>query len=116
MAHGFELLDHGRRNARLHGQIAAVKCSFGKARRFERSLDVHPEIHDVGNKLGMRLGLVPASHDAESDACIALLHERGNDGVQRTLVWRERVRMAALEREQPAPVLQREAGSGRHHS
>ena len=42
---------------------------------------------------------------------VAALHEAGNDRVQRPLARRERVRVAVLEREQRAAVVQREAAS-----
>ncbi len=66
--------------------IAACEGSLGEASGLERLLNAHAVIDDVGDELRVRLRLVPAAHDAEADAHIALLHEAGDDGVQRTLV------------------------------
>ena len=66
--------------------VAAAKSVFGETRRFESRLDVHLEIHNVGDELGVSLRLVPASHDPECHARLAFLRKRRNDRVQRALV------------------------------
>src|SRR6266853_685945 len=64
----------------------------------------------------MRLRLIPSAHDSESDADSVLFHERRNDGVQRPLARRERVRLAWLQAESRAPIVQRKARMGRNES
>src|SRR4029077_12778333 len=73
------------RDAGLHLDVAAAEGSLREARRLERHLYVHSEIHNIGHELGVRLRLVPATHNAESDRKIAFAHERWNDGMQRPL-------------------------------
>src|SRR5207253_10686817 len=96
------------RNAGLDLDVAAFERAFGEAARLQRLLDAHPVVDHVDHELRMRLRLVPASHDAESDLHLALLEEPGDDGVQRTLARRERVGQARLEREQGSAVVQHE--------
>jgi len=62
-----------------------------KARRFEGSLNIHLEVDHVGDELRVGLRLVPAAHDAEGHASVALLGEGRNDGVQRALAAGEHV-------------------------
>ena len=62
----------------------------------------------------MRLRLVEAAHDAERDPLIALLHEAGNDRVQRTRARPQRIRLSRLQREAACAILQHEARSLRH--
>jgi len=50
-----------------------------KARRFQRSLNVHLEVDHVGDELRVGLRLVPAAHDSEGHASVALLREGRND-------------------------------------
>src|SRR5688572_28404260 len=89
--------------------VAAGERSLRKPAGLERFLDVHAEVGDVAHELRVRLALVPTAHDPEADLDLALLHECGNDRVQRTLVRLERVRTIFVEREQAAAVLQHEA-------
>src|SRR6266852_3320106 len=66
----------------LLGMRPSIATPEGQLREpggLERRLDVHLEVHDVGDKLRVRLRLVPAAHDAEGDAYVALLHERRDD-------------------------------------
>src|SRR5512139_4158363 len=66
-------------------------------------------IHHVGYELRLSLSLIHAAHDAEADVRIALLHESGDDGVERTLAGRQRVRVRCIERESAAPVVEMES-------
>src|SRR4051794_1815859 len=102
------------RNRALHLHVAPLERRFREAPRLQRLLDVHPEVRDVDHELRVRLRLVPSAHDAEPDPDVVLLHESGNDRVQRPLAARERVRVARLEREEAAATLQHETdASGR---
>src|SRR5258708_285451 len=47
---------------------------------------------------------------------LAPLHERGNNGVKRTLAWLQRVGMRPIERKQGAAVLQDESHSLHHYA
>jgi hypothetical protein len=99
------------RDGLLHLYIATLEGLLGEARLLERSLDVHSVVNNVGDKLRVRLSLVPASHDAEADVHIALLHEGRNDGVKRALVSFKRVGQARRELKAGAAILEREAES-----
>ena len=72
-------------------------------------LDVEIEVGDVRDELRVRLRLIPRAHDPEPDAHAVLLHEPGNDRVERPLSRREHVRVIGVEREQRAAVLKHEA-------
>ena len=74
------------RDCFFHLNVAAVEGLLGETRLFERRLDVHAEIDDVGDELRVGLGLIPSTHDSETDMNVALFHEGGNDGVERSLV------------------------------
>ena len=76
-------------------------------------MNVHPEVDDVGNELGVGLSLVPGTHDAETHPQVPLLHEARNDRMKRTLARCEDVGVLVVEREEGAAILQREAGAGR---
>src|SRR5579884_2552442 len=101
----------GGGNAVFHVHVASGEAELGEARGFEGGLYVHAEVHDVGNELRVRLRLIEAAHDAEGDARFALLHEGGDDRVQRALVAGHDVGRAGLEIEEGAAVLQRKAGA-----
>ena len=92
------------------------KRALGEAAGLERLLDGEAVVDDVRHELRVRLALVPAAHDAEADLVVALLHEGRDDGVQRALARRQRVRLVLAQREQAAAVLQHEAGARRHQS
>ena len=66
-----QALDHLWRNSIFHPDVTTGKIALGESRRFERGLDVHAEIDDVGNKLRMSLRLVEAAHDAEGNPPVA---------------------------------------------
>src|SRR6185312_2259855 len=96
---------HVRRNRLLHFDIAASECWFGESRLFERGLDVHAEVNNVGNELRLGLRLVPAAHDAEADMNVALLHKGRNDGVERALVSGKGIGQARREFEACAAAI-----------
>ena len=62
----------------------------------------------------MGLGLVETAHDAKRDPLIALLHEAGNDRVQRSRARTQRIRLSRLQRESTCTILQHETRSGSH--
>jgi hypothetical protein len=100
----------------FHHDVAAIKGLLREARLLEGRLHVHVEVHDVGDELGMRLSLIPATHDAEADADVTLFHEGGNDGVQRAFVAGEGVGQAGGELEAGATILEGEAEAGGDHA
>ena len=97
------------RNRLLHLYIAALEGILRETRLLQRSLHIHAVINDVGDELRVRLRLVPAAHDAEADVHVALLHERRDDGVERTLVSGKRIGQAGRELKTGAAILEREA-------
>ena len=100
------------RDGLLHLNIATFEGIFGEAGLFERSLDVHAVVHDIGDELCVGLCLVPAAHNAEADVDVAFLHEGRDNGVQGTLVSGERIRQAGSELESGAAVMKGEAETG----
>src|ERR1700680_3612013 len=94
--------------------IAAAKGELGEPWLIDRGLNIHAEIHQVRHKLRVRLGLVPASHDAESHADAILFHKCRNDGMEGPLVRSERVRRARIETEIRPAVMQWKAGMPRN--
>ena len=82
------------------------KLSFVKREASKRRLNIHPEVDNIGDKLRVGLRLIESAHNSESDARVALAHERGNNRVQRPLVPGERVGRFRVEIEQAAAILQ----------
>ena len=111
---GLEIFSSAFGDAVFHRDVTAIESVLGEARSFERGLDVHFIIGNIGDELRVRLGLIESAHDAKCDALIAARHEAGNDRVQRALVARESVRRGWIEREESAAILQHEAGSVCH--
>lgn len=64
----------------------------------------------------LRVRLVQPAHDAETDVQIALLHETGNDGVERTLARSEKVGARRVEHEAGTAILERKAVAGNDHA
>ena len=91
MAFRRQFVAHVSGDTVFHEDIAAGKRHLRKARRLERSLDVHLEIYDVGHKLRVSLRLVPSAHDPERHAHLILLQKRWNDRVQRALAPGQRI-------------------------
>src|SRR5713226_7126972 len=81
----------------FHGDVASCKGMLAEPRVFERSLDVHFEVHDIGDKLRVGLCLIPPTHDAEGDAHIALLHHGRDDGVEWPLAGLQCIRGYRIE-------------------
>ena len=67
-------------------------------------------VHKVGDKLRVGLGLVPASHDPESNPDVSSAHHGRDNGVQWPLVSREGVRVGGVQAEQAAAILKDESG------
>jgi len=103
--------DHARRYPIFDPHAATIKIAFGEASCLQGGFNIHPEIDDIGNKLCVRLCLVEAAHDAESDPPVTALHKRGNDGVQRTRSRAKRIWPVRLQGESTTAILQREAGA-----
>src|SRR5579872_6727300 len=101
---------------RLDAHVATGEGALRKTSGFEGLLNIETEVGDIGDELCVRLGLVESTHDTEADLYVALLHECGDDGVQRAFARREHVRVAFFEREQSAAVMQHESAARRHES
>src|SRR5208337_1703975 len=97
------------REAVLQLDVAAFKGTFGESRSLQRRLNVHLEIHEIRDELRVRLRLVPAAHDAERHAKIALLRKPRDDGVAGTLAAGQRVGRAGVQREERSAIVQRKA-------
>src|SRR5579863_8517766 len=113
MSHTSQLLPHFGGHAIFDENVAADPeiRAYGEPRRLYGGLKVHPVIDHVGDELSVRQRLVGASHNAESNVIVAVLHKRRNDGMKRALVRGESVRLVGIEHEQGATVLQ-----GKSHS
>jgi len=96
----------------LHRNIATFEGIFGEAGLFQRSLDVHAVVDDVGDKLCVGLCLVPATHNPKADVDVALLHEGRDNGVEGTLVSGERIGQAGSELESGPSVVEGESETG----
>ena len=107
----FQLRSNLGRESRFHHHVRAGECQLHETRSLERLLDVEAVVDDVGDDLDVRLRLVPASHDAESDTEMIALHERRDYGLQRAFSRRERVGVMTIEVEQAAAVLEHESGT-----
>ena len=116
MAERRERIARRQGNQLFDRHIAAGEGGLREAAGLERLLDVEAAVGNARDELRVRLRLIEPAHDAEPDAHGVLLHERGNDRVQRSLARREHVGMVRLEREERAPVLQREPRAGRHET
>ena len=112
MAECGKLVTYIGSNARFHLYVATAERLFGEASRFHGGLNVHVEVDEIGHELGMRLRLVPATHDAEGNSRIALFHKGRNDGVHRPFAALEKIGARGIEREQTTAVLQCESRSG----
>src|SRR5689334_12610410 len=99
-----------RGDAGFYVNVAAFKCGFGKPRRLKSGLNVELMVDDVRNELRMGLGLVPASHDAESDSHLAAAHKCRDDGMQRLLSARQNIGTLRIEAEKTAAILEGKPG------
>ena len=70
-----KLLQGAGGHARFNRDVAAGGVALGEARRFQRRLQVHAVIDDIGDELRVRQRLIRAAHDAEADVLVAALHE-----------------------------------------
>src|SRR5258706_7050383 len=116
MAATGEFVAHGFGHAILNAHVASAQRLFDEARGCERSLNIHAVIDYVRDELSLRLRLVGAAHDTESDFLLAFLHERGNDGVIRALARSKRVRMLGVRRKCAGAVVQMETEIVDHHA
>ena len=95
-----KLLYHVGLDSRFNQQPASDRllgaCN-GEAGRIESRLYVHAVVHQVGNELRVCERLIGSAHDAESDMCVAVLHKRRNDGVERTLAGSECIGMGGVK-------------------
>src|ERR1044071_8977340 len=91
-------LDDVRTDARFDQNIAAdLTASHGKARRFQRSLNIHSIVDKVRDKLRVRQRLVGPSHDAKTDMHVTALHERRNNRMEWALAGLESIGVRGIE-------------------
>src|ERR1700677_3233405 len=102
-----------RGKASLNKKIAPSERALAEASCIQRSLDIHVEVHNIRDKLCVRLSLIKSSHDPERYSCITFLHEPRKDGCKRPLTRSQGVRLSRLQRKTSAPILQDEASLGR---
>src|SRR5262245_60596599 len=94
-----QFLAYRFRNQLFDADVTALERPFREAARLQRFLNIESVVRNVRDELGMRLRLVEAAHDSESNPHAVLLHKGGNDRVQWTLARSQRVRMVWLQRE-----------------
>ena len=99
MSEGGETAARGVAHQRLDLNVASRERQLREPARLERFLNIEAEVGDPGHELRVGLGLVPSAHDPESDPGVSLLHEAGDQRVQRAFVGRERVGLASREAE-----------------
>src|SRR5580693_6761529 len=107
---------NSKRNTVLQIHIAAGKRVFAEPRSLQSFLNIHSEIHDVGNELRMRLRLIEAAHDSERNPFLPVAHETRNDRMQRPLVTGELIGRIWVKSEKTSAILQRETGPIRHQA
>src|SRR5437867_13247988 len=106
MPHKPQLIDYFRFYSRRDCNIAMQRLAVNsKTRHLYRSLDAHPVIDNIRNKLRMCQWLSGAAHDSEADVDIVFFHERGNEGVKGTLARSERIGVAGVAGEKGAAIL-----------
>src|SRR5262245_32286435 len=70
-------------------------------------LHVHAEVDHVDEHLHVALGLHIASHYSEAKPGLAVLgHHRGDDRMERALVWLQTIQMILFERKECPAVLE----------
>src|SRR5438876_10471988 len=95
-----QLIEYFRLYSRLDCNIAIQRLAVnGKTRHLYRSLDVHPVIDNIRNKLRMWQWLIGAAHDYEADVDIVFFHDVGNDGMKVTLATTERLGVTGIRAE-----------------
>jgi hypothetical protein len=82
-----------------------------KARRVPGCLHVHVEVDQIHQNLYVPLRLLIATHNAERQPRLAILHDEGwDDRVIWPLAGLDAVGMLQIEDEEPSPVLEHDAG------
>src|SRR5712691_2979789 len=80
--------------------VTSVEGGFCETSGFQSFLDVKAEVYDVGDELGVCLGLIERSHNPKADAHSILFHECRDDRVQWPFARLERVGMILFECEE----------------
>src|SRR5690242_3465830 len=89
VSHSGEFLPYFGWYSGFDHDLTAMPSAHCEARILQCLLDVHPVIHQVGDKLGVGHRLIGAPHDTEANVLIPIFHECRNDGMKRTLPWRQ---------------------------
>eukprot|EP00327_Prymnesium_parvum_P031168 CAMPEP_0195603126 /NCGR_PEP_ID=MMETSP0815-20121206/5961_1 /TAXON_ID=97485 /ORGANISM="Prymnesium parvum, Strain Texoma1" /LENGTH=264 /DNA_ID=CAMNT_0040742731 /DNA_START=53 /DNA_END=845 /DNA_ORIENTATION=- len=120
--HPPQLLGDGGGDPLLQQDLAAPFAAVGdaadaEARRVDRRLRLHAEGEEVHHQLHVALRLHEAAHVGEARVQLAVFGgDRGEDRVVRPLRRAQLIRVAWLEREVGAAVLQREAAALGHEA
>src|SRR6202046_5763117 len=109
-------LTNSKRNTVLQIHIAARKRVFAEPRSLQSFLNIHSEIHHVGNELCVRLRLIETAHNSERNPFLPVAHETRNDRMQRPLVTGELIRRIGIKTEKPSAILQSETGAVGHQA
>src|SRR5262249_25777818 len=102
---GDKLLLHSGRNAVLDADLATSGRLDRETRRIDRSLNVHLEIDEVGDELGLRLRLVHSTDNAEADMQIALFEEGRHQRMKRPGSGPQRVWLRGSEKKSTAAIV-----------
>src|SRR4029077_20867127 len=105
MSHCRKLLQRLRLYARLDHDVTSPQWADGEAGCLEGGLNVQAIVRNIGNKLRMGERLIRSAHDSESDVLLSTLHERRNNGMERTLTRHQRVGMSWIQHEQRSAIL-----------
>src|SRR6185436_21140097 len=108
MAFGRKFLKDSWRNSGFDEDCTTGAGPRSKARSFQCFLKVHSEIDEVRRELRMSQRLVGATHNAEADVNVTLLHEGGNDGVKGPFPPRQEIRVLGVEAKPTSTVVKQE--------
>jgi len=81
-----ELLQYVRGDARLHEDVATNDARTGirdrESRSFQRGLDAHAVVDEIGDELSVSQWLIRTAHDSEANVDVPSFHECGNNGLE----------------------------------
>ena len=76
----------------------SIRTTLDLAQGDEIDLRIEPEVHEVGQHMGVADRLIVPAHDAKRDRrAITVAGERRNDGMHRPLARRDRVGVLGIE-------------------
>ena len=99
----------------LAGRLARIFMAYPW--RVTGFLQVHAEIDQVDDDLGVRLGLHTSSHDTKAEPRFAIARDKsGNNCMERSLPRLEYIEVPCLQRKQLAAILEVESQLHGHHA